>query len=438
VVLIGFNGLYVAGEFASVSARKPRIVQMAEDGNRMARLLLPVLQDSHRLDNYIAASQVGITLSSIILGIYGQNTIAPLIIPLLQRIPFGIPAGAAGETVAAGIAATLVLLVLTTLQVVLGELLPKSVAIQYPERIALLTALPMRWSADFLLKPLITLLNGSGRLILRLLKMEAGGEHTHIHSPEEIVILVQESHRSGLLDADERRMLGSVFRVSETTAGKIAVPRRRIVAVEVNEPLHSVLEKAARSAYSRIPIFEGNIDHILGFVHLRDLFSLCKMNSNGTLREILRSMVFVPETVSVTNVWEQMNASNSYMVVVLDEFGGTGGLLTREDIIEELFGELQDEFDQEPPLIRRLSDGQMVVRGELPITTLNDLLETNLPHEAAHTVAGLIEDRLGRIPESGDQVAIQGIRFEVESATNTTVTAVKVFLPGLAHTEEVE
>lgn len=431
-VLIGFNGLYVAGEFASVSSRKPRIVQMAQGGSRLARLLLPVLEDPHRLDNYIAASQVGITLSSIILGIYGQNTIAPLITPLLHQLPFTIPAGA----VAAGISATLVLLVLTTLQVVLGELLPKSIAIQYPERLALLTVLPMRWSADILLKPLIALLNGSGRLILRLLKVEAGGEHTHVHSPEEIVILVQESHHSGLLDAEERRMLDSVFRVSMTSAGEIAVPRRRIVAAEVNDPVRSVLEKAARSAYSRIPIYAGNIDQILGFVHLRDLYSLSRKNSEGTLREILRSMVFMPQTVSVTDIWEQMNASNSYMAVVLDEFGGTAGLLTREDIIEELFGELQDEFDQEPPLIRRLSNGHMVVRGELPITTLNHLLEAGLPHEASYTVAGLIEDHLGRIPLPGDQVTIQAIRFEVESATNTTVTSVKVFPPETLHPDD--
>ena len=425
-VLIGLNSLYVAGEFASVSARKPRIAQMAEDGNRMARILLPILKDSHRLDNYIAASQVGITLSSIVLGIYGENVIAPLVTPLLQRLPLGIPAGTAGEAVAGGISAVLVLALLTTLQVVFGELLPKSIAIQYPERLALLTTLPMHWSADYLLKPLIALLNGSGRLILKLLRINPSAEHAHVHSPEEILILVQESHHSGLLDAEERRMLNGVFRVSETTAGQIAVPRPRIVAAEIKQPLNIVLEKAARSAYSRIPIYEKDIDHIVGFVHLRDLFTLQRRDPQGTLRDILRSLPFVPETVPVTAVWEQMNTADSYMVVVLDEYGGTAGLVTREDIIEELFGELQDEFDQEPPLIRRLSDGRMVVRGDMPVDTLNDLLEVDLPHEQAHTVGGLIEHALGRIPDAGDRVTLRGIRFEVEAVTETAVTAVGV------------
>ncbi len=194
-VMIFFNGLYVAGEFSSVSARKTRIIQMAEDGNRLAQTLLPVLQDPHKLDNYIAASQVGITLSSIVLGIYGEQQIAPLIAPLIARLPIGADPATGSHLAAGTIASTLVLILLTTLQVVMGELVPKSVAIQYPERLALATALPMKWSADYILKPLIVLLNGSGTLILKLLGTGHGGGHTHVHSPEEILILVKESHR---------------------------------------------------------------------------------------------------------------------------------------------------------------------------------------------------------------------------------------------------
>ena len=429
-VLTGITSLYVAGEFASVSARKPRIMQMAQAGNRLARILLPIIKDPRRLDNYIAASQVGITLSSVGAGIYGQNVIAPLVTPLLQKLPFGIPPGAAGEALAGGIAAGLVLIVLTMLQVVFGELLPKSIAIQYPERVALLTAIPMHWSADYLLKPLIVLLNGSGRLVLKLLRIKTGSEHNHVHSPEEIIILVKESHKSGLLDAEERSMLNSVFRVSETTAAEIAIPRMRIFAAEVNQPLQEVLEKAARSSYSRIPIYEGSVDQILGFVHLRDLYHLFRSNPHGSLITIVRPMPFVPENMPVADVWEQMNGNNSYMAVVLDEYGGTNGLITREDIIEELVGEIQDEFDHEPPQFRQISEGRMVVRGDMPITTLNDLLDVNLPHEHAYTVAGLIEDQLERIPAIGDQVTIQNIGFEVEAATGTTVTAVRVLLPG--------
>jgi putative hemolysin len=419
-ILIGANALYVAGEFAAVSARRARLAQMAEGGSRLAKTLLAVIKDPRRLDNYIAASQVGITLSSIVLGIYAQQSIAPRIEPWL--------AGLAGPA-AAGSAAVIVLIFFTILQVIFGELLPKSIAIQYPERTALMTALPMRWSAEILLRPLIVLLNGSGRFLLKLLRVPAGGEHAHIHSPEEILLLVQESHKSGLIDADERRMLNSVFRVSETLAAEIIVPRPRIVAAEADQPLQAILEKSANSAYSRLPIYEKDLDHILGYVHLQDVFWLYRRDASASVRDILREAPFVPETVTVTQVWKEMDRASSFLAIVFDEFGGTTGLITREDVVEELFGELQDEFDQEPALVRHLSDGRLVVRGDMSIRTLSDLLETDLPNENVVTVTGLIESRLGRIPEVGDQVRVSGILFEVEAAAGNTVTAVCIVLP---------
>ena len=251
-LLIGFNALYVAGEFASVSARRPRIMQLADEGNRLAQTVLPVLEDPHKLDNYIAASQVGITLSSIVLGIYGQQQIAPRIEPWLAGLPLGGSGSGGSEAAAAGTAAVLILILLTTLQVILGELVPKSLAIQYPERLALITALPMKWSADYVLRPLIVLLNGSGALILRLLGATYEGGHAHVHSPEEIVILVKESHRGGVLDAEERQLLGNLFRAVNRRAEDVAAPRNRIVAVDVNEPLAEVLKLAADSAYKHI------------------------------------------------------------------------------------------------------------------------------------------------------------------------------------------
>jgi CBS domain containing-hemolysin-like protein len=427
-LLIGITGLYVAGEFATVSARKTRIVQMAEQGSSLAHLLLPVLEDPRRLDNFIAASQVGITLSSLVLGLYGQQEIAPLLVPLIARLPLGIsPEG--GEIAAAGVSATLVLLTLTTLAVIFGELLPKSVAVQYPERLALLTTLPMKWSADILLRPLIILLNGSGILILRLLGIRHRGEHAHIHSPEEIVILVKESHRGGLIDADEREMLRSVFRAREITAGEIAVPRTRITAADVTDPLEEVLRAAAQSAFTRIPIFDGDIDHIIGFVHLRDLFSLYRRDRNGDLRSILRQAPFVPESLPVVDVWDRLNETQSYLAFVFDEYGGTGGLITREDLLEELFGELQDEFDQEWALVTFLGDGHIIVRGDMQITHLNDLLEIDLPHQMSHTLGGLILDILGRVPRVGDTAEVGPVRLRVEAVAHMSAASVSVFLP---------
>lgn len=432
-LMIFFNALYVAGEFASVSARKTRIMQLADEGNRLAKMILPVLQDRHKLDNYIAASQVGITLSSIVLGIYGEQQIAPRIAPWLARLPLIGEASATGTVVttaaAAGIASALVLFFLTTLQVVLGELVPKSVALQYPERLALLTALPMKWSADYVLKPLIAVLNGSGTLLLRLLGATTGQEHTHVHSPEEIVILVKESYRGGLIDADERQFLQNVFRSSQIRAGEIAIPRTRMVTAAIDEPVEGVLRLAAESAFTRIPIYKEDTDHIVGFVHLRDLFALYRTDPGASLRRILRPVPFVPESLPVAAVWEQLNETQSYLAIVFDEYGGTSGLVTREDLVEELFGELQDEFDEERDLIAPVGEGRIVVRGDVLVTNLNDLLEIDLPHQPAHTIGGLVMDALGRLPKVGDVVEFQDVRIRVEAISHRSVTAVCISLP---------
>jgi CBS domain containing-hemolysin-like protein len=311
----------------------------------------------------------------------------------------------------------------------MGELVPKSIAIQYPERVSLATALPMKWSADYILRPLIILLNGSGALILRILGVHAGTGHTHLHSPEEILILVRKSQRAGLIADDYRRFLQNVFRSSQLRADEIAVPRTRLVAAPIDKPVSEVLKLAADSAYTRIPIYEGDIDHIVGFVHLRDLFTLYRTDDEADIRSIVRPVPFVPENLTSAEVWERLDEAESYLAIVFDEYGGTSGMITREDLIEELFGELQDEFDQEQALISPAGAGQISVRGDMLISTLNDLLEIDLPHEESHTVGGLVMDSLGCIPQVGDTVEIHGIELRVEAVDHHSVTEVRVTLP---------
>ena len=211
---------------------------------------------------------------------------------------------------------------------------------------------------------------------------------------------------------------------------------RLLGIIPVNQPLKAILEKSAHSAYSRLPIFEEDLDHILGYVHLREVFNLYRQDPDASVREVLREAPFVPETVPVTRVWKEMNRADSFLAIVFDEFGGTTGLISREDVVEELFGELQDEFDQEPALVRHLSDGRIVVRGDMSISTLSDLLESDLPQENVVTVAGLIENELGRIPDVGDRVDVEGFQFEVEAAAGNTVTAVRVVLPRKGNPKE--
>jgi CBS domain containing-hemolysin-like protein len=427
-LLVGANSLYVAGEFASVSARRTRIVKLAEQGNRLAQTVLPVLEDPHKLDNYIAASQVGITVSSIALGIYGQRQIAPLIEPWIASLPLGAFSSGGGGVAAAGAAALLVLALLTTLQVIVGELVPKSVAMQHPERLALITALPMKWSADYVLKPLIVILNGSGALVLKLLGATYAGGHAHVHSPEEILILVKESHRGGILDGEERKLLGNLFRATTKRAEDVAVPRNRIVAVDADEPAGAVLKLLADSAYTRIPVFERDVDNIVGFVHLRDLFNLCRKDRQADLRTILRPVPLVPESLPVTDVWYRLNEAQSYLAIVLDEYGGTYGLITREDLIEEVFGEVQDEFDHERALISASGDGAFVVRGDMPIDDLNDALDLRLPHDLAHTIGGLMTEKLGRIAQVGDSVQVPNVGLSVEAVADRSVQLVRLTL----------
>jgi putative hemolysin len=232
-----------------------------------------------------------------------------------------------------------------------------------------------------------------------------------------------------LIASDDRRFLQNVFRSSQLRADEIAVPRTRLVAAPIDSPVSDVLKLAADSAYTRIPIYDGDIDHIVGFVHLRDLFTLYRTDETADIRSIMRPVPFVPETLTSVEVWERLDEAESYLAIVFDEYGGTSGMITREDLVEELFGELQDEFDQEQALISSADAGRISVRGDMLISTLNALLDINLPHEVSHTVGGLVMDSLGRIPKVGDTVEIQGVELRVEAVDHNSVTEVCVTLP---------
>lgn len=433
VALILINALYVTAEFGTVAARKTRISQMAGSGNRLAKLLLPIMEDSQALDHYVAACQVGITVSSLALGAVGQGVIAvrlvaPLVNLLISLEPLwtalGLSAANVATAAAHSIAATGVLLLLTMLQVVLGELFPKSVAIQYPEKVALLTVVPMRWSLA-LLRPLIWFFNGSGRLILRLLGQEQRDTITRFHSPEEIEILVTESHEGGLLDDEERQMLRNTFRMRELTARQVMVHRTRVTAAPVESSVMQLIDKAIEAGISRIPLYQGTIDTIIGFVHIKDLFRL-HVEGRENLAEIWRDVVYVPESLPVAGVWETLRDARQYMAIVFDEYGGTAGLITLEDLIEEIFGELQDEFDNEIPLISRDKEGRIYLRGDLLVGDVNEYLELNLPEEAADTLSGLILSELGRPPVEGDEIVIGGTLIRVEVMADLGVSEVSL------------
>ena len=438
LILIFLNGLFVAAEFATVSARRTRISQMAGTGNRLAKIILPILENSVTLDRYVAACQLGITASSLVLGALGQNYIAVrLVTPLTNLLVtlepvvgnIGITTVEAAEAVATSVAVVGVLIFLTVLQVVFGELFPKSVAIQYPEQVALATAVPVNWSVQ-IMRPLIWFFNGSGNLILRLLNFDARGGHSKAHSPAEIEILVTESHEGGLLNDEKRQMLRNAFRLRELTARQVMVHRTRIIAAPVESNVVELMQIALEAGHTRIPLYQDTIDNFIGFVHIKDVFRLHVLGKEN-LAEILREVVYVPETMPVVDVWETLSDKRQYMAVVFDEFGGTAGLITFEDLIEEIFGELQDEFDDESALISLDAEGRIYLRGDLLVSDVNEYLNLELP-DVADTLGGLVLSELGRPPEVGEEITTGDMVVRVEAMDDLSVAEVSL-LPGPAN-----
>ena len=434
-IMIFFNALYVAAEFATVSSRRSRINQMAGQGNRMAQRLAPIINDSHKLDNYVATCQIGITISSLVLGTYGTRVMAPLIEqPINNLLGFvGIGGDALSLGMAATVSALLILALNTTLQVIMGELFPKSVAIQFPERMALAVVWPMEVS-QFLFTPLIWFFNGSGRLVLRLMGKKVVKEGAHAHSPEEIELLVTESHQNEMLTDEERRMLRNAFRLRELTARQVMLHRTKLVAAEDSASVLEILDLSLEHGFSRIPIYRESVDDILGFVHVKDVFRL-HVQEEEDLSSVVRKPIYVPETMPVVDVWEKLNNGEQYMAIVFDEYGGTAGLLTFEDLIEEVFGELQDEFDDEMALISRDKNGRIYLRGDLLVTDVNEYLELHLP-EDHDTLSGLVLSELGRRAKIGDTVSVGNTSLQVEALADPGVSEVSITLPPMEESEE--
>ncbi len=430
-LIILFNSLYVGAEFAAVSARKTRVAQMAESGNWLAKMFLPVVSSSQKLDQYIAGCQLGITITSLALGAYGQRTVAHYVSPFLADL------GNMAEPAAFSISATVILIIFTISQVILAELLPKSIAIQYPEKVALVTALPMRWTLS-LLRPFIWFFNGSGDLILRLMGVSRSESDAQVHTPGEIELLVSDSHEGGLIDDKKQQMLRNALRLRELTARQVMVPRTKMVAAAINDSPAKVLTTSIQSGFTRIPIYKESIDNIIGFIHIKELFPLYLQEEKG-LQEILREVIYVPETMPVPDLWQTLNLHRQYMAIVFDEYGGTDGMVTFEDLLEEIFGELEDEFDQEmPEMYYYDSLGRIHLRGDLLVTDINEYLDLNLPEEGSDTLGGLVFSLIGRPPEEGDEVEAGGLTIRVEKVEDQSVTELSFKMPDSGPVPQVD
>ena len=404
--LLLVNALYVAAEFAAVSVRRSRLHQLAENGNTFAAWLLPIVESPAALDRYIAACQIGITISSLVLGAYAQATLAVWLTPYFAEL------GGLRDVVARSTSAIVVLLSLTVAQVVFAELIPKSLALQYPTQTSLYTLLPML-ASQWVYRPFTKWLNGSGILILRLLGAPHQ-THRHIHSPEEIELLIAESRDGGLLEPDEHRRLQRALRLNLRQARQLMVPRKRIAALAIDTPLNEVVATVTQSPYSRLPVYRGSLDNIVGILRTKDLVRWFVEGSPATtLAELIRPIPSVHETVSADRILKALRELRSHQSLVVDESGGTAGLLTLADVLTEVLGHVGDEFRSGQPATETLPDGRIRLPGEMGVNDAATVLETTWDTDAS-TVGGLVTEALGHIPAERETVVVGDFEFEVE------------------------
>jgi putative hemolysin len=417
-VMVTFNALYVAAEFATVGARRSRVQEAAEGGSRPAATLLAIMAEPARLDAYVAACQIGITLSSLVAGAYGQAQLTPLLEPAL------------GSVGGRGLAVLIVLVAITATQVVLGELLPKTAALRYPERLAMATLVPMRIS-QVVFRPLVAVFNGSAFKLMKLWGLQVDHTHAHVHSPEELAGLYRASAAGGLIDASERDMLAGILNVEARLVREIMTPRTRLVTVSGSMAVADALARLAEGPHTRFPVMVD--DDVAGVVDLRDLYLHARTDPAMPVANLARPVVAVGEVVSVPALWRTLRDEAQHCALVVNEYGDVAGLVTLEDAIEEIFGEVHDEFDLEDEPITHVA-GRVSLRGDVLLSQLADRFGFRIDAPGVETVGGLVWHRLGRTPAPGDVVDISdgGPQLRVDAMERRSVTRVSLPDPAIA------
>lgn len=424
LLLIAMNGFFVAAEFALVKVRGTRIEHLVNQGHATARV---VREQIKHLDTYIAATQLGITLASLALGWIGEPSLAHLIEPLFAWI-----GGTVAAEIANGAAIAISFALITGGHIILGELVPKAIALQRDEQAALFVARPL-WLFAHLFHPIIALMNGLGNAVVRLLGLQAKSEHTAVHSSEELEMLVLQSRKAGILQQQETDFLRHVFTFEETSARQIMIPQMEIAGLPLESSFEEVRQLILTERYTRYPVYEGTMDTVVGIVHLKDLvvwFSSHPDFPSFSLRSLLRPVLAVPETISIGPLLTQMQRERKHLAILIDEYGVTAGMVTLEDILEELVGEVQDEFDitreRGRSAIEILPDGSSSVSGLL---SLADFAERfGAAPDSAHfqTLGGYILEQKDSIPRVGDAIRFGPYLLRVEEMDGRRVARVRV------------
>ena len=412
LVLVGLNGFFVAAEFALVRVRESRLVQLEQEGSTRATVVRGTLRD---LDSNLSVCQVGITVASLALGWVGEPAVSHLIEPLLKTV------GITNGRVISLIAVVLGFSVITYAHLVFGEQAPKYFSIQKAEGVALWISRPLNLFR-VVLNPVVYIVNASTNFVLRPWGIRLG-EEMEAHSEEELRIMISSSTASGVLDPEERDYLNNVFDFGDRVAREIMVPRPDIEAIASDAPLSEMADAAVNGRYTRYPIYEGDLDHVLGAAHVKDLFRAARQDSEDfDIRSILRECLVVPENKRIEEILKEFQTRTLQMAIVIDEWGSVEGLITIEDVVEEIVGEIQDEFDEDEPTIEEISADLFALDGRIPITDVNDRFELDLPHEDFDTIGGYILGSLGRPPETGDTVEADGVTMQVKSVDGPRVS----------------
>ena len=417
LLLVFCNGFFVAAEFAIVKVRNSQLEIRVKKGSRIAVLSKHIV--SH-LDGYLAATQLGVTLASLGLGWIGEPVVSNIILKIMEWIGL-----TADPQLAHDIALPVAFIIITILHIVFGELAPKSLAIQRSEKTTLFITYPLQFFF-IVFRPFIWFLNGIANLILRSIGISPvmGAD---IHSSEELKYLVQQGQKSGEIDKSEYKIIKNAFDFSEQTAIQIMVPRTKVFAIDINEFSDGILEKVIEESYSRIPCYEGNLDNITGVVYLKDILIASRKKGPFNISSIMRNMLIIPETKRIGQLLNEFQLNHQQMALVVNEYGGTEGIITMEDILEELVGEIQDEYDNEIPVIDKVGEKTYIVAASTSIDDLNELLPHPLLKSTEYeTLAGYLITEFGKIPVVKEKITIDKYEFSILKKTRSTIVQVQM------------
>ena len=425
--LLFVNAFFVAAEFSLVKVRKTRLEQLCNEGNSNAKKALKLVNDVNRM---LAAAQLGVTIASIALGWVAESTIVQIIEPVINFFAHG--------AISAHIVAVPISFVLVTyFHVLLGEQLPKCISLRHPETISLLIARPMDMFIT-LFKPFVWFMEVSGNKLLSA--CHANSEDASlVHSTEELDMLVDASYNEGVLNETEAEMLHNMFKFSDLMAKQVMIPRTDMICIP-NDITYEELNKVAlENQYTRYPVYEENIDKILGFIHVKDLYSLAMTKDTYSVQKLIRPLILIPETMTLDNLIIEFKKRQCQIAVVIDEFGGTSGLITLEDVLEEIIGDVQDEFDEEVEAdIKEIGDNLYIANAMMRIDEVVeffDLNESQFEEDDVETIAGLVVKLLGRIAEVGDAVSFNGLVFTVKEVDGARITKLQIYREPVAEPE---